>query len=156
MARISLSLLLLAAAPLWAQSSKLALPGCEVPPEIQKTLNDKLTGPAFYKLSFVEQETLRRTVLTDLATRYPREIVPQRRLIAAERDEDEALHPGTWAAVLAKERKQAKERSDDPVVLDLAAYALEGIDTPQSVEWLNAAKKEAPQFVWPDLDLAEI
>lgn len=155
MPRVYLSVWVLLAAPLWAQTSN-ALPGCEAPPEIQKTLHDKLESPAFDKLSFVEQETLRRTVLTDLAARYPREIVPQRRLISAARREEEALHPGSFAVFQAESREQAKEHPDDPLVLDLAAYALNGTDTPESLRLLEAAQAEAPQFVWADLDLAEI
>ena len=79
MPRIFLPVWVLIAAPLFAQTSS-TLPGCEAPPEIRKALHDKLEGPAFDKLSFTEQESLRRSVLTDLAARYPREMVPQRRL----------------------------------------------------------------------------
>jgi thiol-disulfide isomerase/thioredoxin len=156
MPRMYLSVWVLLAAPLWAQSSSLSLPGCAAPPEIQKTLHEKLEGPAFDKLSFMEQETLRRTLLTDLAAEYPRDIVVKRRLIGIARREEEALHPGSWEVSQANYREQAKEHADDPMVLDLAAYALDGTDTPQSIAWLEAAKKEAPEFAWADLDLAQI
>jgi thiol-disulfide isomerase/thioredoxin len=155
MPRIFLSVLVLMAAPVVAQTSN-TLPGCVAPPEIQKTLHDKLETPAFGKLSFLDQEALRRTVLTDLAEKYPREIVPKRRLISIARREEEALHPGSWEAFQADYRRQAKEHSDDPLVLDLAAYALSGTDTPESIRLLEAAKMKSPQFVWADLDLAQI
>jgi thiol-disulfide isomerase/thioredoxin len=155
MPRIFLSVWVLLAAPLVAQTSN-TLPGCVAPPEIRKTLHDKLETPAFDKLSFLEQEALRRTVLADLAERYPREIVPKRRLISIARREEEALHPGSWEVFQADYRHQAKEHPDDPFVLDLAAYALNGTDTPESIRLLEAAKTQAPQFVWADLDLAQI
>lgn len=155
MPRILLSVWVLLAAPLVAQTSN-TLPGCEAPSEIRKTLHDKLETPSFDKLSFREQEALRRTVMTDLAVRYPREIVPKRRLISIARREEEALHPGSWDVFQADYRQQAKEHPNDPLVLDLAAYALNGTGTPESIRLLEAAKTQAPQFVWADLDLAQI
>lgn len=155
MRRICLSVWVLLAAPLWSQTSGI-LPGCEAAPEVRKSLHDKLESPAFDKLSFMEQETLRRAVLTDLAARYPREMVPKQRLISIARREEEALHPGSWKAFQADYRRQAKEHPDDPLVLDLAAEALNGTDTPESIRLLEAAKAQAPQFVWADLDLANI
>jgi thiol-disulfide isomerase/thioredoxin len=143
------------AAPLWAQTSN-TLPGCTAAPAIRKTLHDKLEMPAFEKLSFVEQESLRREVLTDLAARYPRELVPKRRLISIAQREEEALHPGSWEVFQANYRQQAKDHPDDPLVLDLAANALNGTDTPESIRLLEAAKRQAPQFTSPDLDLAQI
>jgi hypothetical protein len=136
-----------------AQSST-TLPGCEAAPEVRKTLHDKLEGPAFDKLSFAEQEALRLHVLSDLATKYLREIVPKRRLISIAKREEEALHPGSWEVFRADYRKQAKEHADDPLVLDLAAYALNGTDMPEAIRLLESAKTEAPQFAWSDLDLA--
>ncbi|HTW49172.1 MAG TPA: TlpA disulfide reductase family protein [Acidobacteriaceae bacterium] len=155
MPRTFLLVWVLLAAPLLAQTSN-SLPGCEAPPEIRNTLHDKLEGPAFDKLSFIEQETLRRTVLTHLAAQYPREIVPQRRLVGIARREEEALHPGSFEVFQANYRQQAKDHPNDPLVLDLAAYALNGTDTPESIRLLEAAKAQAPQFVWPYLDLAQI
>jgi len=155
MPRIFLPVWVLMAAPLVAQTSN-TLPGCVAPPEIRKTLHDKLETPAFDKLSFSEQEALRRTVLADLAEKYPREIVPKRRLISNARREEEALHPGSWKVLQEDYRHQAKEHPDDPLVLDLAAYALNGTDTPESIRLLEAAKTQSPQFVWADLDLAQI
>jgi thiol-disulfide isomerase/thioredoxin len=155
MRRNYLSVWVLLTAPLLAQTSN-PLPGCDAPPEIRKTLHDKLEGPTFDKLSFMEQETLRRTLLTDLAAQYPRDIVVKRRLIGIARREEEALHPGSWEGFQASYREQAKQHPDDPLVLDLAAYALKGTDTPESIQWLETAKKGVPQFVWADLDLAQI
>ncbi|MFT4113022.1 redoxin domain-containing protein [Silvibacterium sp.] len=155
MRRTCLSFIVLLSTPLWAQTSN-TLPGCTTPPAIQKTLHDKLEGPAFERLSFLEQETLRRTVLTELAAQYPREIAPKKRLISIAQREEEALHPGSWAAFQANYRQQAKDHPNDPLVLYLAAVALNGTDTPESIRLLNAAKAQAPQFVWPDLQLAQI
>lgn len=147
--------LVLLATPLGAQTSN-TLPGCEGPAEIHRTLHDQLETPAFGKLSFLEQETLRRNVLTELAAKYPREVVPKQRLISLAHREEEALHPGSWEVFQANYRQQVKEHPNDPLLLYLAAIALEGTDTPESIRLLNAAKTQAPQFVWPDLQLAEI
>jgi thiol-disulfide isomerase/thioredoxin len=155
MRRIVLPMLILLSVPVVAQSSR-TLPGCEASPEIRKTLHDKLEGPTFDKLSFPEQEALRQNVLADLVARYPREIVPKRRLISIAKREEEALHPGSWEVFQAQYRQQAKEHADDPLVLDMAAYALNGTDTPEAIRLLEGAKTEAPQFVWTDLDLAQI
>jgi thiol-disulfide isomerase/thioredoxin len=156
MPRIYFAVGVLLTAPLWAQTSNRSLPGCAAPPEVQKALHDKLQGPAFDKLSFMEQETLRRETLNALAERYPRDMTVQRRLINISRREEEALHPGSWEKAQANYREQAREYANDPMALDLAAYALTGTDTPESIQWLQSAKQAAPQFAWADLDLAEI
>jgi len=155
MPRMFLPVCLLLATPLFAQTSS-SLPGCKTSSEIQKTLHDKLESPAFDNLSFLDQEALRRQVLTDLATRYPREIVPQQRLIAIARREEEALHPGSWKVFQEKYREQAKDHPDDPLILNLASIALRGTDTPEAIRLLEAAKSKAPQFAHPYLDLASI
>jgi thiol-disulfide isomerase/thioredoxin len=155
MPRAILSLLVLLTAPLFAQTSA-TLPGCEAPAEIHKTIHEKLEGNEFGKLSFLEQEALRQKVLTELIAQYPREIEPRRRLISTARNEENALHPGSFAAVQEKYREQAKEHPDDPLMLYLAGNVLTGTDTPEAIRLLNAAKAKAPQFVWPDLDLAGI
>ncbi len=140
--------------PLMAQSA--ALPGCEARPEVTKTIHEKLQGPGFDKLSYREQTDLRHQVLTELSERYPREIVPKRQLINAVRNQEEALHPGSWEKVQAEYRRQAEEHPDDPLALTLAGFALAGTDTPEAIRLMETAKAKAPQFVWPDLGLAGI
>ena len=155
MPRMFLPVWLLLATPLLAQTSS-SLPGCKTPSELQKTLHDKLESPAFDKLSFLDQEALRRQVLTDLAAQYPREFVPKQRLMGIARREEEALHPGSWKVFQENYRQQAKDHSDDPLILNLAANALTGTDTPEAIRLLESAKAKAPQFAHPYLDLASI
>jgi thiol-disulfide isomerase/thioredoxin len=139
---------------LFAQTSA-PLPGCQPSPEITKTIHDKLQGPEFDKLGFREQQAFSYKVLTELSEKYPREIVPKRRLISIARNEDD-LNAGSWEKFQANYREQAKAHPDDPLVLDLAGMVLVGTDTPEAIRLLEAAKTKAPQFVWADLDLASI
>jgi hypothetical protein len=147
-----------AGVPLVAQTSSGlsgALPGCDGSPEIHKVIHEKLEGKEFDALSFVEQEALRQKVLTELAAQYPREIGPQTGLIYAAQDQ-EALHPGSFATVQQKYRERAKEHPDDPLMLYLAGDVLTGTDTPEAIRLLDAAKAKAPEFVWAHLGLADI
>ena len=66
------------------------------------------------------------------------------------------MQPGSFASLQEHYRQQVKEHPEDPLTLDLAANALIGMDTAEAIRLLEAAKEEAPQFVWPDLDLAGI
>ncbi len=66
------------------------------------------------------------------------------------------MQPGSFASLQEHYRQHVKEHPEDPLTLDLAANALIGTDTAEAIRLLEAAKVEAPQFVWPDLDLAGI
>lgn len=49
-----------------------------------------------------------------------------------------------------------KEHPDDPLALLLASKALGGVDTPESIRLLQAARAKAPEFSWAALNLAGI
>jgi thiol-disulfide isomerase/thioredoxin len=151
----SLAALLLFAAPLLAQTAS-NLPGCAPPPELRRAMDDQLDDKKFSKLPYAEQVARKREVLEGMIARYPREIDPQHSLMRAAQNDWESLHPGSWAAMQDEYRQRAKANPNDPLALDLAAYALIGTDTPEAIRLLDAAKTQAPQFVWPYLDLANI
>ncbi len=155
MIRTSLAIFVLLVAPLSAESSS-ALPGCKPRPEIAKIIHEQLGSNEFDKLSFADQVARRRKVLSELIASYPREIDPQKRLISATRYWEDSVQPGSFASLQEHYRQQVKEHPEDPLTLDLAANALIGTDTAEAIRLLEAAKAEAPQFVWPDLDLADI
>lgn len=155
----SLAALLLIAAPLLAQTSSATssnLSGCAAPPDLRKAMDDQLDNNKLSTLPYAEQVARRREVLEGLIARYPREIAPQRSLMSATRNGGESLHPGVWAAMQDDYRQRAKASPNDPMALDLAGNALNGTDTPEAIRLLEAAKAQAPQFVWPYLDLATI
>jgi thiol-disulfide isomerase/thioredoxin len=153
--RISLAAILLSATPLLAQSSP-QLSGCAPSPEVRKAIADQLDDKKFNKLTYSEQVAHTHEVLEKLIAAYPRDISLQRRLMSATRNGGDTLHPGVWAAMQEDYRQRAKANPNDPVILDLAGYALIGTDTPEAIRLLEAAKAQAPQFVWPYLDLTTI
>jgi thiol-disulfide isomerase/thioredoxin len=155
MTRTSLAALLLFTAPLMAQTTS-QMSSCAPSPEVRKAIADQLEDKKFDKLSYSEQVAHTHDVLEKLIERYPHEITLQRRLMSATRNGGEALHPGSWAAMQDEYRQRAKANPNDPMVLDLAGYALIGTDTPEAIRLLDAAKTQAPQFAWPYLDLANI
>lgn len=145
-------IILIAASPaLFAQPAP-ALPGCEPPPEVRQILDDKLSEKNLLEMQFTARVAFRRQVLEDLIAQYPREVEPYRRLIKFTKDEDTGRYP----ALVDRFRKQAEQHPDDPLALYLAGLALSGIDTPQSVRFLQRARALAPGFAWPALALANI
>jgi redoxin len=56
----------------------------------------------------------------------------------------------------ARFREQAQQRPDDPLAQYLAGIVLFHTDTPESSRLLEAAKAKAPNFAWPNLELAQI
>ena len=136
---------------LFAQSPA-ALPGCEPRPEVRQILEEKLSDKTLQEMKFAERVAFRRQTLDDLIAMYPREVEPYRRLIRATKEEDTDRYP----ALVEGYRKQAEQHPDDPLALYVAGLALSGIDTPQSIRCLEMARAEAPDFVWPALELAQV
>ena len=83
--------------------------------------------------------------------RYPRELEPYRRLI-------NFVHYETddYPALQARYREQAKQHPDDPLALYLAGSVLFHTDTPESIRLLDDTKAKAPDFAWPNLQLADV
>ncbi len=138
-----------------AAQAKTALPGCETSPEVRQILKEKLDGPEFENLTYVERNATTEQVATELIAKYPRELEPYQRLITtAERQQ--ALQPEQLVKLQKKLEQKAKENPDDPLLLYLAATALRGKDTPQSIELDNRAVTLAPDFPWPYAGLTGI
>ena len=129
-----------------------ALPGCEPRPEVRQVLEEKLSERDLQEMKFTERVAFRRQVLEDLIAKYPRDVEPYRRLIKATKEEETDRYP----ALVDRYRKQAEQNPDDPLALYVAGLALSGIDTPQSIRFLERARSQAPNFVWPALELAHI
>jgi thiol-disulfide isomerase/thioredoxin len=131
--------------------SQPSLPGCEPRPEVRQVLREKLRSEDLDKLKYVDRVALQHAVLDDLIAKYPRELEPYRRLINfAHYDTDD------FPALQARYREQAKQHADDPMALYLAGAVLFHTDTPESIRLEESAKAKAPEFAWPNLELAEI
>lgn len=128
-----------------------SLPGCEAKPEVRQTLKEKLNPSDLNKLKYVDRVAREKEVLGGLIARYPREVEPYQRLI-------NFIHYETdeYPSLQARYSEQAKQHPDDPLALYLAGAVLFHADTPESIRLEEAAKAKAPDFVWPDLKLAEI
>jgi hypothetical protein len=148
--RISLFVVALFSLP-WICSAQSSLPGCEPRPEVRQVLREKLRSEDLDKLKYVDRVARQHEVLDDLIAKYPRELEPYRRLI-------NFVHYDTddFPALQVRYREQAKEHSDDPLALYLAGAVLFHTDTPESIRLEDAAKAKAPDFAWPNLQLAEI
>ena len=127
------------------------LPGCEPAPEVRQMLKEKLNSKDLDKLKYAEQVARVREVLSGLMAKYPGELAPYQRWI-------NFVHYQTddYPALQARYREQAKQHPDDPLALYLAGVALFHTDTPESIRLLEAAKAKAPDFAWPNLQLANI
>jgi thiol-disulfide isomerase/thioredoxin len=148
--RISLFVVALFSLP-WICSAQSSLPGCEPRPEVRQVLREKLRSEDLDRLRYVDRVARQHEVLEDLIAKYPRELEPYRRLI-------NFVHYDTddFPALQVRYREQAKEHSDDPLALYLAGAVLFHTDTPESIRLEDAAKAKAPDFAWPNLQLAEI
>jgi thiol-disulfide isomerase/thioredoxin len=146
---IAAILLAAGCAALFAQSP-LALPGCETLPQVRRILDDKLGEKVVDNMKGADQRPLERQVLGDLIANYPREMEPHRRLIQDTR----WLDPQAFAPLAERYVQQAEQHPDDPLALYLAALVLKAKDTPRSIHLLEQAKSLAPNFAWPDLQLA--
>jgi thiol-disulfide isomerase/thioredoxin len=149
--RVLAAVLLAAVCPaLFAQSP--ALPGCEAKPEVRHVIDQKLANKALENMKFTDRLALKHQVLEGLIAQYPRELEPYRQLIQATRYDD----PDGYTVLTARFVKQAEQHPDDPLALYVAALALNGRDTPRSIQLLEQAKSKAPDFAWPNLTLAAI
>jgi len=128
------------------------LPGCETNPELLRTLREKLAQPDLGKMKFVDQAALQHAVLAESISRFPREAEPHRELI----DFVRGFEPDNLLALRSQYREAAALHADDPLALYLAAYALSGADTPESIRLLEAARAKAAEFPLADLQLATI
>ena len=128
------------------------LPGCEARPEVSRVLRDQLDEQSLQKLKFADQVARQHQVLEGLIAKYPRELEPYRRLINFVQYNE----PDSYPALQARYRDQAAKKSDDPLALYLAGYALTGSNTPEALRLLEAARAKAPDFPWPALQLANI
>jgi len=128
------------------------LPGCEPRPEVQQVLREQLNNKSLDKLKFADQAARQHEVLEGFMAKYPRELEPHRRLVDFVHYSETDHYP----ALQARYKEQAAQKPDDPLALYLAAYVLNGTDTPEAIRLLEAAKAKAPDFAWPALQLANI
>jgi len=128
-----------------------SLPGCEPRLEVRAALQEKLSAQDLDTLKYADRAARQYQVLDGLIQKYPRELEPYRRLIHFVHDET-----GDYPALQARYREQAKQHPEDPLALYLAGAVLYHTDTPESIHLLDAAKAAAPDFAWPNLQLAEI
>ncbi len=103
-------------------------------------------------MKFVDQAALEHAVLAEAISRFPREAEPHRELIDFVRNSE----PDQMPALRSQYREAAAQHADDPLALYLAAYALSGADTPESIRLLVAARAKAAGFPLADLQLATI
>lgn len=132
-------------------SAQSSLPGCEARPEVRQALQEKLRAQDLDKLKYVDRVARQHEVLDGLIASYPRELQPYRRLI-------NFVHYDTddYPALQTRYRDQAKQHPDDPLALYLAGAVLFHTDTPESIRLVESAKAKAPDFAWPNLQLADI
>jgi thiol-disulfide isomerase/thioredoxin len=130
----------------------MALPGCEPRPEVRQVLEQKLAAKTLQEMKFTERLAFHRQVLEDLIARYPREVEPYRRLLDLTREDDIDRLP----ELVDRFRHQAEQHPDDPLALYLAGAALMKRDTDLSIKFLKQARRLAPDFPWPAVDLAHI
>jgi thiol-disulfide isomerase/thioredoxin len=136
---------------LHAQSS-LRLPGCEVNSDVQNVIDRKLDAKQLDEMTFANRFALQRKTLEELISEYPRELVPYTRL----RDLLRQYSPDEYEKLRNDWIRMGKEHPEDPLALLLASDALNGVDTPERIRLLQAARAKAPEFPWPALDLAGI
>ena len=132
-------------------SAQPSLPGCEARPEVRQILREKLRSEDLDKLKYTDRVARQHEVLDGLIAEYPRELEPYRRLINFVHYET-----GDYPALQARYREQAKQHADDPLALYLAGSVLFHTDTPESLRLLEDAKAKAPDFAWPNLQLADV
>jgi len=131
--------------------STLSLPGCEVPPALRSELSQKLQYRKLGLMPYKDRVSYRKTVLEDLAQRYPREIAPLQRLIQDTRGES----PEELTELQQRFRTLAAEHPDDPLAQALLAEALISRDTPAAIAILTKIRA-TPRFPAPSLMLATI
>ena len=150
----ALPLLLFLLSPV-ARADQPSLPGCEAPSTLRKIVKDQLNSPEFNRLAYDDQIVRKQQVLSELMKRYPREVEPYNLWISSAR-EDQMVRPELLANLQKDYSTRAAAHSEDPLALYVAAHALIGTDTPQSISLLEKAQSLAPGFGGSSLDLAQI
>src|ERR1700722_690577 len=112
--------------------------------EVRRILDDKLSGKTLNDLKFADRVAFRRQVLEDLIAKYPSEVEPYRRLIAATQQDD----PDQFPALVDRSLRQAGQHPDDPLALYIAGLALYRKDTPRSIQLFERARSLDPSFAW--------
>jgi len=135
-----------------ASGSDLSLPGCEARPEVRQVLERDLDSEKLDQMKVAEQDALKDRVLGELVAKYPREAVPQERVIDSARRNNQERLP----EVRERYRNMASTNPDDPLASYLAAYALWRTDTPQAIQLAEKARKLATDFPAPQLLLTRI
>ena len=130
----------------------LALPDCETRPEVRQVIDDQLDYKLMDGMKYTERLAYQRKVLVDLIAKYPRELEPYETL----RNVVRQFAPDDYPALRDQWVKRAKDNPDDPLALLLGGEALLGTDTPQAIHLFELARTKAPNFVWPDRELAEV
>ena len=130
----------------------LPLPGCETRPEVRQVIDDQLDYKVLDGMKYPERLAYERKVIEDLIAKYPRELEPYEKL----RDIVRQFAPDDYPALRDGWVKRAKDNPDDPLALLLAGEALWGTDTPEAIRLFEAARTKAPNFPWPDRELARL
>jgi hypothetical protein len=126
------------------------LPGCEAASVVQRALDiAKRPAPGQLRPAWA---TARMKQLEDMTAKYPREYEPARRMFQLVKWDLKEQLPGLrdrWV-------KDAVARPKDPLALALAGLAQYEHDTDAAIGNLKQARKVAPSFAWPALQLADI
>jgi thiol-disulfide isomerase/thioredoxin len=146
------SILLSALFPLLHAQSSSLLPGCEVNPDVQNVIDRELDPKVLDRMTFPDRLALEKKTLKDLISQYPRELEPYTKL----RDLLHQYDPDEYPKLRNGWIKMGNEHPNDPMALLLASAALNGVDTPESIRLLQAARTKAPEFPWAARDLAGI
>lgn len=132
--------------------TSMQLPGCEVNPAAHRAMDRDLDPAALDRMTYADRIAFERRTLEGLIAQYPRELAPYTRM----RDLLHQYAPEEYKRLRDSWIRMGKEHPDDPLALLLEGEALDGLDTPESIRVLEMAKAKAPEFPWPDRDLAGI
>jgi thiol-disulfide isomerase/thioredoxin len=119
---------------------------------VRQALKEKLSTDMLDKMKWADRAATMHRVLDGLIAQYPRELEPYIRLINFDRYDN----VDEFTKLQTRYRDQAKQHPDDPLALYLAGVVLFRTDTPESIRLEEAAKSKAPDFAWPNLELANI
>jgi hypothetical protein len=119
---------------------------------VRQIIDDQLDYKVLDGMKYPERLAYERRVLENLIAKYPRELEPYETLLSR-------IHqfaPDDYPALRDQWVKRAKDNPDDPLALLLAGEALWGTDTPQAIHLFELARTKAPNFPWPDRELAAL
>jgi len=131
---------------------KLPLPGCEPLPEVRKALEDRLDPKLLDRMKFPDRVARKRNMLEELIAKYPRELAPRELL----RDLLHQYVSDEYQSLRDRWVKMAQDSPDDPLALLLAGEALWSKNTAESIRLFEASKAMAPNFPWPERELAGV